>query len=427
MTLRVSSPGSQEMSASRWFCRLCISPVLAALLVSAAMAGYGGGAGTADDPYRICDAEQLNTLGSTPGDWDKHFVLEEDIDLTGYDEENFHLIGYWVALGSMDNKAFTGIFDGNGLTISNLTYRDNSQNSLGLFRYVEVGEIRNLKLVNMKMSGKGLSVGSLVGYLKNGAVVNCHAAGVSIAGDTGVGGLVGNVDGAIAKSSSRGKVTGTWYVGGLVGQVGEATVSKSYSKAAVSGTESVGGLVGATLREAAIIDSCYATGNVEGGTYVGGLVGQVVQGRVFRCYCVGAVSGDQATGGLTGSIRVFGDVIASFWDQQSSGQANSAGGMGRTTDEMRSAATFGGWDFDTTWSICDGMSYPVLLWQIPTSDLRCPDGVTGRDFAWFAMQWMRQDCGAGNLDCEWADFDLSGSVSFPDLAILANDWLVGMD
>jgi hypothetical protein len=93
---------------------------------------------------------------------------------------------------------------------------------------------------------------------------------------------------------------------------------------------------------------------------------------------------------------------------------------------MWSSATYVGWDWDGTWSICDGRNYPVFWWQMPTADLRCPDGVNATDFAWFAMEWERSDCGEVNSHCDWADIDWSGSVGFSDLAILAEEWLSGL-
>ena len=74
-------------------------------------AQYGGGSGAAHDPYLIYTAEQMNTIGAEPNDWDKHFKLIADIDLSAYTGTSFNIIGIdW-------NKPFTGVFDGNGHTI----------------------------------------------------------------------------------------------------------------------------------------------------------------------------------------------------------------------------------------------------------------------------------------------------------------------
>jgi hypothetical protein len=159
----------------------------------------------------------LDLLGSSQGDWDKSFRLVADIDLKDYDESNFHLIGYWVAWGDLANRSFSGVFDGNGRTISNFHYRDMKANGIGLFRYVTVGGIRNLRLENVKIVTDGVGIGSLVGYLGSGGISDCHVTGADITGNTQVGGLVGSADGYRAQCSSRGHVAGILRIGGLVG------------------------------------------------------------------------------------------------------------------------------------------------------------------------------------------------------------------
>ena len=66
--------------------RLAISLFLVMLYFSGspAQAQYGGGTGMADDPFLIYTAEQMNAIGANPNDWDKHFKLVADIDLSAY-------------------------------------------------------------------------------------------------------------------------------------------------------------------------------------------------------------------------------------------------------------------------------------------------------------------------------------------------------
>ncbi|MHC4511374.1 MAG: hypothetical protein ACYTAO_20890 [Planctomycetota bacterium] len=75
--------------------------------------------------------------------------------------------------------------------------------------------------------------------------------------------------------------------------------------------------------------------------------------------------------------------------------------------------------------MCEGTNYPVLLWQIPPADFRCPDGVDFIDFAFFAAHWHMQGCGAANSYCEGTDVNHSGMVDFLDLEIFADRWLEG--
>ncbi|OHB63621.1 MAG: hypothetical protein A2Y76_03380 [Planctomycetes bacterium RBG_13_60_9] len=402
--------------------------VVVCLSIPAVAATYGGGNGTADAPFLIRTAEDFKMIGENPADWHKQFKLVNDIDLSGYSESNLQLIGRWVALGSTANQPFSGIFDGNGKTISNFSYKDLQRDFVGLFAHV-VGEIRDLKLVRARVIADKLGAGALVGCLERGDILDCSATKVDISGKDYVGGLVGSADGNIHRSCSDGRVEGVLFVGGLVGHVGKGTIAHSYSKAQVTGNESVGGLVGATTNEMSIVNSCYALGDVDGGAYVGGLVGQVAAGRVFRCYSAGQVSGNQFVGGLVGYQRALAEVTASLWDLETSQQTKSVGGTGQTTVQMKSMDTFlaMNWDFYGTWTICEGMNYPVLQWQIPLGDLCCPDGVNFLDFVWFAANWRHNNCRTINLNCEGADLDKSGSVEFRDLSVLAENWLAGVE
>jgi len=389
-----------------------------------AQAKYGEGSGTADEPYLIETAEQLNAIGANPADWDKYFKLIADIDLSDFTGATFNIIGQWVAWGSPNNEPFAGIFDGNGKTISNFSYNSTNEDGIGLFAYVR-GRVQNLQLVNPKIITNGWNAGSLVGYLEKGKIINCHAKNAEVSGGFYVGGLVGTNDGTISHCFTSGQVSGDTFVGGLVGLLGDGLVTICYSTAAVSGNQSIGGLVGITDNEFSTISDSYAIGAVSGNVYVGGLAGLLQQGAAAKCYSAGKVSGIQYVGGFVGYMGILATVWNCFWDIETSGQPTSADGIGKTTTEMRTASTFSnsGWDFYSIWTICEGMNYPVLLWQIPVGDFRCPDGVDMIDFAWFAQQWRQNNCGPVNYFCDGMDLDQSGSVDFYDLAILADHWL----
>jgi len=386
-----------------------------------AQAQYAGGSGTENNPYLIETPVQFINIGSTPGHWNKHFKLVADIDLG---EPN--LAAYNI-IGTERSQSFSGVFDGNNLTISNFNLTSPRAQYSGLFGYVG-GEIRNLKLVRPVVAAKGSDVGALAGYLDSGTIADCSVKSADVSGDDHIGGLVGTSTGRIINCSSTGSVYGDEYVGGLVGIVDDSTVNTSFSRADVSGNRNVGGFVGKTGDESAIVSNCYATGSVSGNTYVGGLVGQVEQGRAYKSYSTGSVTGSQYVGGLTGHIRVLGNVTHCFWDTQSSGQPTSAGGTGKTTAQMQSINTYNtaGWDFWNTWTICEGMNSPVLLWQIPATDYLCPDGVNFIDFAFFASHWLDSRCNTGNYHCEGTDVNQSGLVDIYDLEIFCDLWLEGV-
>jgi hypothetical protein len=82
-------------------------------LAGSASAGtYSGGTGEPDDPYRIATANDLNDIGNHVEDFNKHFVMVNDIDLAEYTGTQFNIIGPF----------FCGVVDGNGHAISNFTY-----------------------------------------------------------------------------------------------------------------------------------------------------------------------------------------------------------------------------------------------------------------------------------------------------------------
>ena len=301
---------------------------------------YGGGNGLPEDPYQIWTPEQLNALGAESNDWDKHFKLMADVDLSGY--------WYEAALIAPDvdpcdpsfiGTSFAGVFDGNGYAISNMTIHGGGY--LGLFGRTEsTAVVENLGLLD-----------------------------VNIAGTDYVGGLVGFNKGQIAISYVTGTISGNKRVGGLTGR-NWGSIAASYNKAEVTGSDDVGSLAAANYGS---ITNSYNTGPVTANWDVGGLVGENYR-SVASSYSTGTVSGVTRAGGLVGyNYPDSGTVTDSFWDIQTSGQTESAGGTGKTTAEMQTASTFleAGWDFvdetangtDDIWWILEGQDYPRLWWE----------------------------------------------------------------
>jgi len=406
---------------------------------------YGGGTGEPNDPYLIYTAEQMNEIGLHEEDWNKHFKLMADIDLSAYTGTSFNII---VSLYG----PFRGVFDGNGKKISNFTYISTDTNRIGLFGHVQ-GEnalIKDLGLIDPNVdagtSGMvygGQYFGPLVGRLSKGTITGCYVEGGSVSGIGNVGALVGwNDGGTITNCYATGSVTGTgWRVGGLVGALSmEGTITNCYATGRVLGVENVGGLVGSN--GSGTISNCYSSGDVSGYSTVGGLVGEnILDSTIANCYSSGDVSGNGTVGGLVGSHDPWGlgwgEITFSFWDTQTSGQATSAGGTGKTTAEMQTESTFtdAGWDFvdesvngtEDIWSICEGTNYPRLAWQIPAGDFVCPDGITIDDFEFFTEYWLDDNCDISNDYCQGTDLDFSGTVDVNDLEIFFENWLAGGD
>jgi Zn-dependent metalloprotease len=317
--------------------------------------------------YQISSVADLQALCNTPGNYGQHFILTADLDCSG------------AALTPIGNSStpFTGIFDGNGHTISNLTITASTQDYIGLFGYVgSGGQIRNLGVEDVNMTGN-ICVGGLVGYNDDGTLTGCYATG-SVSGideSSYVGGLVGyNANGTLTSCYATGSVSGGSYSGGLVGE-NDGSLTSCYATGSVTGTGQdslVGGLVG---YNGGTRTSCYATGSVSGNLCVGGLVGYNY-GTLTSCYATGSVSGTDLVGGLVG-YNDYGTLTACFWDIQTSGQTIGDGGgtstgvTGKSTADMKTLSTFtsAGWDFsDTDGNAADWQmpanDYPRLKWEI---------------------------------------------------------------
>ena len=356
------------------------------LFVLPAQAKYNGGSGDPCDPYQINDPCQMNAIGTDPCDWDKHFILTADIDLSAYTGEQFNIIApdaNNVESGFQGTK-FTGSFDGDGHTITNFAYSATKREDyIGLFGYVgDGGEIKNLGMTNVNVSGGDCSwcLGGLVGYNEEGSISNCYATGSISGGNYSgrLGGLVGyNYFGSISNCYATGNVSGgedSYELGGLMARNSGGSISNCYATGNVSGgfgSEHLGGLVG--CNNGSIIN-CYATGSISGedrSGSLGGLVGQNVNGSVSNCYATGSVSGFDRLGGLVGQSS-SGSISNSFWDMETSDMPISAGGTALTTAQMHDVNTFldVGWDFvgetangtEDIWWMPSGW-YPNLAWQ----------------------------------------------------------------
>ena len=114
------------------------------ILARPAQARYSGGTGDANNPYQIGTAEDLNDIANHPNDFDKNFVMVNDINLADYTGTEFNIIGDYPS------NPFTGVFDGNGFTISNFTYISTVTRKIGIFSYIQgaSAEIKNLGLID---------------------------------------------------------------------------------------------------------------------------------------------------------------------------------------------------------------------------------------------------------------------------------------
>jgi len=259
---------------------------------------YGGGTGDPNNPYLIYTPEQMNAIGANADDWDKHFKLMADIDLSAYTGTQFNIIG----TGSPN--PFSGTFDGNGRTISHLTWDSDGTDCVGLIGCMQGNgaQIKDLGLISPQIrAGSRHTVGALVGSLMQGSIVRCYVEGGRVTAERSVGGLVGYNSGEIRQCCAHVEVAAYSELGGLVGW-------------------NLGTIIG-----------CYATGKVDGERVRGGLVGvNRTRGSIVHCYATAELSGEWWTGGLLG-WNFGGAIVGSFWDIETGERTDSQGGTGKTT------------------------------------------------------------------------------------------------
>ena len=397
--------------------------------------------GEPNTPYQIADVNNLLQLANNTADYNKCFILTADIDLGGHtftaaviapDTDNIN--------GGFQGTIFTGVFDGNGLKITNLTINTNGEGSayLGLFGYINSGEIKNLGVENFSItsdsSGIGTS-GGLVGWnggdindccstgiiasgngsgvlgglvgLNDGSITNSHSAFIITSGNSthNLGGLVGYNNGIISHCFTTGNVSGyndEWKLdvtslGGLVGG-NSGTISDSWASGNISGGDSfigyLGGLAGSNM---GTIINCFATGNVTGignnsgyCIQIGGLVGlngnPYYPGTISNCFATGDVNGNDysnSNGGLVG-YNSQGSVISNSYstgtvtgDYYLGGLVGSNGGTiinCYSTGTVTGESYFGGLVGDNDDSYG---TVTACFWDIQTSGLTISDGGTG--------------------------------------------------
>ena len=260
----------------------------------------GGESGAAEDlgyiydsntnTYTVYNADGLMNVAElvNGGKTDINITLDKNIDLTGKD---------WTPIGTSFDNSYTGTFDGGGHTITGLTITTKDQ-FVGLFGYLNrAGTVKNVVMEGVQITSNQIYGGS-------------------------IGGVVGYSWGTIENCSVSGSVSGTVYVGGVVGAQIDGSITGCSSSATVKGMVDVGGVAGQT-NSSATLTACYATGNVtleidpKKNIAGGGLVGMNAGSSLLACYATGNVT---STGSSTGYVHIGGflgnnytTVTACYW------------------------------------------------------------------------------------------------------------------
>ena len=239
--------------------------------------------------YTVPSADGLMNVAElvNGGKTDINITLDKNIDLTGKG---------WTPIGTSFKNSYTGTFDGGGHTITGLTVTTNDKYA-GLFGYIgNAGTVKNVVMEGVLITSNN--------------------------GSSQAGGVAGFSRGTIENCSVSGSVSGTVYVGGVVGAQWGGSITGCSSSATVKGMVDVGGVAGQTNSNATMT-ACYATGNVtleiasQNNIDVGGAVGFNGGSRILACYATGNVT---STGSSTVNVYIGGfcgynstTVTACYW------------------------------------------------------------------------------------------------------------------
>ncbi|HSX31236.1 MAG TPA: GLUG motif-containing protein [Candidatus Saccharimonadales bacterium] len=253
----------------------------------AQIAVWAPGHAAALTTHHITTCSELQAINDSPGTWADSFVLDNNIDCSA--SSGWNDGAGFIPIGLNSETAFTGTFDGQGYTISDLYINDTSDFGEGLFSQVDNAIIHNIDFDGGSVTGY-FAVGVAVGAAYDDTEVEDITSNVPVSGEYAVGGAVGSLagtDGAIIGNiATSGNVTGTGAgnaVGGVVGDFEglgtevQAALVTSHTSGVISGEVHVGGLVGYAGGSVGIqLD--YATGTASANDgYVGGLIGEVDQ------------------------------------------------------------------------------------------------------------------------------------------------------
>ncbi|MFT4106391.1 MAG: S-layer homology domain-containing protein [Lacrimispora sp.] len=378
--------------------------VAAGLAMRLALTGTGADYSWYDDniaasEFEISDAAQLQGLadivnGTRGSSFDfsgRTISLMDDIDLSGYDN--------WTPIGTA-SKPFSGTFEGNGNTISNLKISAPNTDHVGLFGMVK-GSISNLIVTKVHITGKE-KVGAIAGELW-GSVTHSAVAGGTVFGNGYIGGIVGwaaydqtagsmmnsSIESSFSACDVRGIGLSPFNAGGVAGSVSYGTIINCYSLYGVMGEgvsgylQNVGGVAGSVRQST--LKNCFALGEIRGSMSVGGIVGSIsgsfdTPSALENCAALNvSVRGDYSGYGGPKVGRLVGGYDEWYTDITGSisfsGMSKTGGGgndgTGRTAAEIKAE------DFFTD------MGYPSGEWEFQFASLPVlsgfPEGIQTGD------------------------------------------------
>lgn len=295
----------------------------AALAVTPACLLNASAAEGADVTVKLSNAEELVQFKTA---WDNGDYAADNLTVELTDNIDMKDIE-WTGL-----YQFKGTFNGNGYTISNMTitssdipsYSNNA--NLGFFNTIAGGTVKNITFDNCSIiEAKNISngfVGIIAGRDETDSVTleNCHVTNSAVLVESWfVGGLIGEIgdipyagsatpthtikncsvkNTIVQGSSDRNDYVGQ--IGGLAGAAYSTEFIDCYSNADILGSCAVGGLAG-YLKACRIINCC-SEANIASTDHSGGIAGAALVSEIINCYSNARVSGTFNLGGIVGSM-----------------------------------------------------------------------------------------------------------------------------
>ena len=263
------------------------------------------GEGTQAAPYLVKTAADMQKISAFIEDSNydfegDYFKVMNNLDFTSLEYTSI----------AQNGNMFQGTFDGNGKTITHLTYStpatDKTVQERGLFGVVgRRGSISNLTIDETNKFESYQKCGAFVGGLY-GMVKNCiNKAAVSTNGLTNAGGVAGFAysNSVISKCKNYGDITSkTGNAGGILGgSIANATVriDSCLNEGLITATNRAAGIAGSA---SAIISACSNSGAVFASTsHAAGILAEaLVSSGIEKSFNTGNVMTDQYLGGIVG-------------------------------------------------------------------------------------------------------------------------------
>ena len=280
---------------------------------------FEGGRGTIDDPYQVKTATQLENISSN---LTCNFVLTADINLKSHLNPNG---SGWDPIGKSGNT-FTGTFDGQGHTISGIWIKRPTTDYAGLFGCINNATINGIKLI---IDSNGINgndkVGGICGYSEKGNIKQC---------------------------SVNGLITGTGNVGGVCGYGRITNITECYSEGNITSSETYYGydVSGISHMDGGNISNCYSSASLTSN----GCSYYAIGRNASSCYFAGKINNPEDYHFICdGAYTYFDNDVVKINNGRNYSNA-------RTTAQMKTQSNYEGWDFNNTWKITEGKTYPTL-------------------------------------------------------------------